>query len=69
VRPAGGNFAVDSPAGDPWLPVPAPAGDRTQLDALAQVPAARSGWGVGLSLPFPENPRGIFQGVILQDGP
>ena len=49
--------------------VPASHGDATELLSMAWIPGTASLWGAGHELPFPSNPGGTEQGVILRYGP
>jgi hypothetical protein len=47
--------------------VPAGHGDATELLSMAWIPGTRTLWGAGHELPFPSNPSGTEQGVIISN--
>jgi hypothetical protein len=49
--------------------VPASHGDATELLSIAWIPGTASLWAAGHEVPFPSNPGGTEQGVILRYGP
>ncbi len=54
-------------SGGHWTRIAPPAGhgDATELLSMAWVPGTRTLWAVGHELPFPSDPGGTEQGVIL----
>jgi hypothetical protein len=49
--------------------VPASHGDATELLAMTDIPGTTRMWAAGHELPFPSNPSGTEQGVIISYGP
>jgi hypothetical protein len=58
-------------SGKSWTRVAAPAGhgDATELLSMAWIPGTTTLWGAGHELPFPTDPFGTEQGVLLKYGP
>jgi hypothetical protein len=57
--------------GKSWTRVAPPAGrgDATELLSMAWIPGTTTLWGAGHELPFPSDPFGTEQGVLLKYGP
>ena len=54
-------------SGGRWTRVAPPAshGDATELLSMTWIPGTATLWGVGHELPFPSNPGGTEQGVVI----